>query len=135
MSARDLVITSSKGTMKQYTHFLDGFETVWKVTVTRSLKCDRESRNRASTWFNNHKIMIMLITGVDLDDLEFEEPRYGDIATMNANRRKMLQYFTFSFVAYVKYCQTMKREIDRNFGDINGNARIRELEQVEDGVD
>ena len=69
----------------------------------------------ASQWFNDNKLAIMLISGVDCPDLVFANPGPQDIMTTNANKKHMLNYYSIAFTAYAKYCQVLKREMDRKF--------------------
>lgn len=98
-----------------YTRFVDGFEHVWQVTKVGSLRCDRETRPRVASWFNTYRMMISVITGVDMGELKFDESQ-SELASVQ-NRVKMLEYYSVAYVAYLKYCQTMKREADAKFTD------------------
>ena len=86
----DLVIAPAGGIPALYRNFIDTFDAVWDVTLNGTLRCDRAHRVAASDWFNTNKLMIMLITGVDVPDLHFEIARRGDIATVNRNKQKIL---------------------------------------------
>jgi hypothetical protein len=85
------------------------FEKVWNVTKVGSLHCTKVTRANATLWFNNYRLMVSLITGVDLDPLEFEDPT-GNEDAAKRNRLKMLHYYSFCYVTYARFCQLLKRE-------------------------
>lgn len=126
MESKELA-TTSKNIENSYNNFLNGFEAAWNVTKVGSIQCNKESRARVCKWFNEYRLMIVLITGVDLDELTFEDPTNNEEAAQR-NRLKILHYYSFSFTAYTRYCQFMKRERASKFTD-----NISEC--VEDGDD
>lgn len=115
MESKELT-TTAKSIKDSYNNFLNEFETTWNVTKVGSLQCNKESRVRVCKWFNEYRLMIVLITGVDLDELTFEDPT-GNEEAAQRNRLKILHYYAFSFTAYTKYCQFMKREQASKFTD------------------
>jgi hypothetical protein len=115
-----LVVDNNAAARQIYHTFTTGFEQTFIVTGNGALKCDINYRAQATTWFNNNKIMVMLITGVDIPDLYFEDPaiqvtKQAQMTTTNNNKRLMLMYYSFAFTAYIKYCQTIGREIAQRF--------------------
>lgn len=110
-----LVVDNNAAVRQIYETFAVGFESTFLITGNGALKCDADRRRAAETWFNNNKIMVMLITGVDVPDLHFEVPARGDIGTVNNNKRLLLMYYSFAFTAYIKYCQTINRAIEQRF--------------------
>ena len=98
-------------------NFVNGFEGVWQVTKVGSIRCDRETRPMVEKWFNTYRLMIMLMTGVDMPELHFEEPTDVNDPRTSQNRVKMMEYYSISFTAYMKYCQMVKREMDAKFTD------------------
>jgi hypothetical protein len=99
-----------------YTDLVVGFEGAFEITSNGTLRCNSHARERAAAWFNFNKILIMTVTGVDVYDMEFVAPAgRGDIGTANENKRIMLQYYALGFAAYMKYSQTLAREVSRRF--------------------
>lgn len=90
------------------------FEKVWNVTKVGSLHCTKITRAAVTIWFNNYRLMVSLITGVDLDPLEFEDPT-GNEEAAKRNRLKMLHYYSFAYVTYVRFCQLLKRQADAKY--------------------
>lgn len=118
-AAQPLAIYGSSDVATLYRNFVEGFENAFVICNNGTLKNDKHHRKLVQDWFNKHKLMIMLITGVDVPDLEFGAHRGGiyggDFATTNANKKTVLYCYGLSLAAYLKYCQTLQREIDRRF--------------------
>ena len=122
--SRDLVVAGGNHAVTHiYTQFAIGFETVFQFNNNGTLKCNAHVKDQVATWFNNNKIMIMLITGIDIPDLEFIEHGYRDMEAVNINHLIILQYFSFAFTAYMKYSQTIHREIQDRFRPLAFNPQ------------
>ncbi len=100
-------------------NFVNGFESTWQVTKIGSIRCDRETRPTVEKWFNTYRLIIVLLTGVDMPELHFEEPTDINDPRTNQNRVKMMGYYSVSYTAYLKYCQTMKRATNAKFTDVS----------------
>lgn len=104
-----------------YLNFVDDFESTWQITKVGSIRCDKETRPRIAKWFNTYRFMIMVVSGVDIDELDFEK------IPADQHRVKLMTYFSLSHVAYLKYCQTLKRNVATKYTDVS--------ECVEDSTD
>ena len=102
-------------------NFVDDFETTWQITKVGSIRCDRETRPRIAKWFNTYRFMIMVVSSVDIEELDFDK------IPVEQHRVKLMVYFALSYVAYLKYCQTVKRIASSKFTDVT--------ECVEDSTD
>jgi hypothetical protein len=75
------------------------------------------TRRAVAEWYDRNRLLVMVVAGVDVPGIagQFEEPVYGDVATVNQNKRVMLSYFSVAFAAYLKYNQTLHRALDPRF--------------------
>jgi hypothetical protein len=95
---------------EQCMNYCQGFEKVFTVTKIGSIKCDRETRDVATQWFNAFKPIILIGSSVDIADLAFEIPNgEQDVAVHARNKAKMMEYYAYAFVAYKRICQIFKR--------------------------
>ena len=96
--------------------FCTGFEKCFQIDGNGALKCDAETQRLITEWYNPRRMMIALITGVDMDELRFDvHPGRGGIEVSQRNKKKLLAYYSFAFTAYVKYCQTLKRNLSPRY--------------------
>ena len=80
------------------------FENIIRITGNGTLECDQTTQQKFEQWFNENKMDIMLISGVDcLDfsgvdclDLKFIEVASNDTSTVNFNNHVM-KFFAIAF--------------------------------------
>ena len=53
------------------TKISDSFDATFQFTARGYLRADRESLNRVAQWWNNYRIIVTLVTGVDTMVVEF----------------------------------------------------------------
>jgi hypothetical protein len=115
------VTTNFSGILRQLS---DSFEEVFQFTPRGCLRADRTSLNRISQWWNNNRLLVTLVTGVDTFDVVFLHQGQGDIGTRHDNAKMVLHVYALAYAAYVKCCQTISREI-------HVAHRLLQLENVE----
>ena len=70
---------------------------------------------RAAKWFNDNKLAIMLISGVDCLDRHLTQRAIPTSLLSTKTRRICCNYYSVAFTAYAKCCQTIGREMSRRF--------------------
>jgi len=115
--ATQKTIDSADPVVRLYNGFCVGFENAFTIDAKGNLKCDRVTRRNVQAWYQQYRLLVMVITGVDVPATvgAFEESTQGDINALNKNKKVLLAYYSIAFSAYLKYSQIIKREANRNF--------------------
>merc|ERR1712000_81838 len=113
--------------VKIYNSFVASFESSFNVTQNGTLRCTKKERRAVESFFEKYRLLIAVVTGVDIPDVSFLDPTQGDIGASNENKKNMLNLYGIAFAAYLKYCQTLKRNIHSSYV-IPENMRIAEDE-------
>ena len=83
-----------------FERFINEFEDIFVIQSNGTLKCDQDTMARAAKWFNDNKLAIMLISGVDCPDLHFNPTGHSDITVVNQNKTHLLHYYSVAFTGH-----------------------------------
>ena|SRR3990167_11124980 len=96
------------------TLFIEEFEKTFVIDGTGAISC---SNARIDT-FNNflqrwqHRLAR---EGFQLDVLQLERMGYQDVGTLNNNRKKLMGIYGCCFILYVKCCESVQQQGNRNY--------------------
>lgn len=101
-------------------NFIDNFVELFHIGGSGSIKADWKTLEDIQKWISdeNTKQLILLTTGLGLQNVIFNRPYRGDISTTNDNKKTLWQVYSVCFVTYAKMCQACRIPADEKYDKI-----------------
>jgi len=79
------------------------FEEAFQLTPMGHLCTTNSSLARVTEFVNKNRLLISMVTGIDLPTIHFVQQNPG------ATSELLLNVYSISYIAYLRICQTLKR--------------------------
>mmetsp|Transcript_740 Transcript_740/g.879 ORF Transcript_740/g.879 Transcript_740/m.879 type:complete len:142 (+) Transcript_740:38-463(+) len=130
------LVTGNHQLTALYNVFLTDFEAAFEICANGSLRADADHLELVRALLANHQLAIAVVTGVDIPNtVRWCTGGRGRISATNANKQTLLACFGICYAAYVKYCQTLDRNLAEPFRAADVVARAaRAAEAAEEAA-